>query len=96
MKFSYSLYEKYNQDGLEIIGISIDKIKKSEVLSFAKELKVNYPVVMETKESTKAFGELDLVPTSFLINSEGKVVKTFVGIYQKKVFEKEIYKLLDN
>lgn len=94
MKKVNELYDNYHSDGLEVVGVSTDRIKNSEITSFTKDLKINYPITLQNSESKTIFGNLELLPTSFLIDTEGRVVKIFTGTTSKSTLEKEIYKLL--
>jgi peroxiredoxin len=94
MKKVNELYDKYNSDGLEVVGVSTDRIKNAEIISFTQKLKINYPIALQNRESRTIFGNLELLPTSFLIDTEGKVVKIFKGTTSKSTLEREIYKLL--
>lgn len=90
------LYDKYNENGFEIIGVSVDTSGSDSVKSFVKSEKINYPVVMADKELAEKFDEIVAIPTSFLINQKGEIVKKYSGLYMKSTFENDIKKLLEN
>ena len=90
-----SLKNKYKKDGLEIIGISLDQENTIEnVIPFIKEYKINYPVVYGDMDIIQNYGGIQSIPTSFIINKEGRIVKSYIGLTDKSVYEKEINKLL--
>jgi cytochrome c biogenesis protein CcmG/thiol:disulfide interchange protein DsbE len=88
------LYKTYNKDGLEIIGVSVDQGGAESVLAFMKEKEINYPVSMNSQEIQKTFGEIMAVPTTFVLNQEGKIENKYTGFYIKSSFENTVRKLL--
>lgn len=88
------LYQTYNKDGLEIIGVSVDQSGVNSVLAFMKEKSIPYPVSMNNQEIQKTFGEIIAVPTTFVLNQEGKIEKKYTGFYIKSSFENTVRKLL--
>lgn len=82
--------------GVKIIGISTDKGTNviSEVSDFLKENNVTYPNIVDNGELASAFGNIRGLPTTFLINKEGKIVDRFLGIRTKEFFIEKINQLL--
>lgn len=89
-----SLYDKYKEQGLEIIGISTDRDGKAVVQSFVEKSNVNYPIVMFDMNVISAYGGITGIPTTFIVNPEGNIVNKFVGYPGEEAFEKEIQKWL--
>ncbi len=87
--FMKELYEKYEPQGLRILGLSIDK-DPSAVVSFVKEKGVPYPVAIDGDTDLKY--DSKTVPAAFLIDAAGFVV--WNGYPQKGVIEKHIDKTL--
>ena len=92
----YDLHDKYKEQGLEIIGISTDRDGKAVVQSFVEKSNVNYPIVMFNMDVISAYGGITGIPTTFIVNPEGKIVNKFVGYPGEEAFEKEIQKWLPN
>lgn len=88
------LQEKYKDQGLVIVGVSLDEQGPSVVKSFNKEFQVNYTSLMGTEEVVRAFGGVQGIPTSFLIDREGRIVSRHVGYVSKEKLEAEIKPLL--
>jgi cytochrome c biogenesis protein CcmG/thiol:disulfide interchange protein DsbE len=82
------------KDRLQIIGISMDDGPPEEVRAFAKQIGINYPVVMWSREIIREYGGVPALPTSFIINPEGRVVQKHVGLYSEDVYEIEVRALL--
>ena len=76
------LYEKYHDDGFEILGISISD-KKKELVEFTKVYDVKYPLLYGTFKEidsiTRSYGGIPAIPWSFLIGVEGDIIKTYPG-----------------
>lgn len=87
------LYDKYKSRGFVVIGVSIDD-SASDVKKFAKQIKMNYPIVMGTgrDDLVQAFGELPL-PTSFIIGRDGTICRKHDGLTPKEQYEREIASL---
>src|SRR5688572_29085032 len=72
------LQDKYGKDGLVIIGVSLDQGGPKVVKKFAKEQAVNYTLVMGSTDDIDALtgtsgGDI-VIPTTFLIGRDGKLV----------------------
>lgn len=90
-----SLKNKFKKDGLEIIGISLDQENTiRNVVPFIKEYKINYPVVYGDMDIIQNYDGIQSIPTTFIINKEGRIVKTYIGLTDRSVYEIEINKLL--
>ncbi len=90
-----SLYEQYQSQGVEIIGVSLDQGGVEGVQQFAEKMKINYPVVMGTPELVESFGGVKAIPTAFVVNPKGEIVKKYIGYQPKVVFETDIQELLN-
>ncbi len=88
------LYKKYNKDGLVIVGISLDEQGPSVVKPFMQKYQINYPIVMGDSKTTELFGKIESIPTTFIIDREGRITSKHVGLVAKAKFESEIKKLL--
>jgi thiol-disulfide isomerase/thioredoxin len=84
-----ALQEKY-KDQLLILGVSVDEGPPEEVRKFVAEQRINYPVVMATPELNKVFPRPDAVPTTFVLDREGRVVQRHVGLVSSVVAESEV------
>jgi peroxiredoxin len=90
-----SLKKQYKDKGFEIIGISLDQENTiANVIPFIKDYKINYPIVYGDMDIIQNYGGIQSIPTSFIINKEGKIIKSYIGLTEKSVYEKEINKLL--
>jgi thiol-disulfide isomerase/thioredoxin len=72
------LQEQY-KDQLVIIGVSSDEGPTDVVARFAADYKVNYPIVMETPELTKAFPGIFALPTTFVVGPDSRLMQKHLG-----------------
>jgi len=87
------LQNKY-KDSLQIIGLAVDVDDPAEVRSFAESSGINYPVAVAPVEVRVLYGGITALPTSFLIDPEGRVVQKHVGLSNPILYEMEIRALL--
>ncbi len=80
--------------GFSVIGFSLDQGGPAKVSKFTKERGVNYPVLMGDLKTTRDFGGVYGIPTAFLVNKKGHVVKKYMGFVEHEVLEKDIKSLL--
>jgi thiol-disulfide isomerase/thioredoxin len=82
------LQEKY-RDKLVVLGISEDEISPAEVKTFVTEQKMNYPIVMSTPELRTIFKGVSALPTTFVIDGDGRVQQRHVGMLNPETTELE-------
>jgi thiol-disulfide isomerase/thioredoxin len=82
------------KDQLQIVGVAMDDSSRAEVAEFANRFRVNYPIVMASRELVDEYGGVPALPTSFIIGPDGRVVQKHVGLYPMEVYETEIRALL--
>jgi len=88
------LQEKY-KDNLEIIALATEEDDASEVQQFVKQSGINYRVGMATDAIAAKFGGIPALPTSFVIDPQGRVVQKHVGLNDPTVYELEVRALLN-
>lgn len=79
---------------LEIIGVSEDDDGPDGVIKFVLAKNMDYPIVMATRDIVRSYGGVPALPTTFLINTEGRVVTKHSGLYPKDAYDQEIRALL--
>lgn len=79
--------QERHRDRLQIIGVSVDEAPPQAVERFAKAHNVNYPVVMATEEINRAFPGVYALPTTFVIDPQGRVVQKHIGVVSVAVYE---------
>ncbi len=87
------LQNKYGEQGLQIIGVSMDD-GPEPVRDFYQHFKMNYPVVMGNAKTGELYGGVLGLPIAFVIGRNGQIVDKYIGATDISVFEKEIVTLL--
>jgi thiol-disulfide isomerase/thioredoxin len=87
------LQKKY-ADKLQIIGLDVDDDDTSEVKKFVEANGINYPIGMATNEIRIQYGGVAALPTSFVLDSEGRVVQKHEGLRNPLLYEYEIRSLI--
>jgi thiol-disulfide isomerase/thioredoxin len=80
------LQDKY-RDQLVVIGVSEDEDGVEKVQAFAREHKVNYPVVMATPELRTIFPNVEALPTTFVLDRDGRLAQRTVGLLNARATE---------
>ena len=89
-----SLQKQYAAQGVVVIGISMDEGGAARVASFAKKYGINYPVVMGDEKTFEAYGGIQVLPTTFIIDRKGNIVDGLQGGADRVGFEAAIKPVL--
>lgn len=87
-----TLQNRY-KDRLQIIGLNVDD-EEADIQKYVEETGINYPVAMTSNDVRIQFGGIPALPTSFVLDTEGRVVQKHVGLWNPAVYETEIRALL--
>lgn len=85
---------KYKDRGFTVVAVSLDEEGWDVVRPYAEEMQFNFPVVVGNDQVAAGFGEFDALPTTFIINKEGEIVSTHMGLIDRAAYEEEIESLL--
>ncbi len=86
----------YKQDGLAIIGVSMDDDGWSVVKPFSQHAGINYRVVLGNDTVAQDFGGVDSLPTTFIIDRDGRIAATHVGLVNKSTYENDLKRVLQS
>jgi len=81
--------------GFAVIGVSMDDEGWGVVKPFLERLKVNYRILIGNDQTAQLYGGIDALPTTFLIDREGRIAAVHVGLVDRKEFENGIEQLLE-
>ena len=85
-------YNKYKAQGLEFVAVAMKYDPPNYVLNFAETRQLPFKVALDvTGDAAKAYGDVTLTPTTFVIDKQGKIIKRYVG---EPEFE-SLHKLLE-
>lgn len=88
------MQNEYGNQGLQVIGVAMDDSGKDEISKFAKDMGVNYPVLLGKEAVGDAYGGVPALPESFFIGRDGKIVDRIIGLKGKAEIEDAIKKAL--
>lgn len=89
------LQKKYADKGLVIVGVSLDQQGPPVVKAFMKNQGVDYTIVMGDDDITQAFGGVEAIPTTFLIDRDGNIRHRKVGAMETDEYERYIESVLN-
>jgi thiol-disulfide isomerase/thioredoxin len=89
-----SIQNEYKDD-VVVIGISLDQPStQRNIKPFIEHFDINYPIVLGTLDVVVAYGNIQAIPTSFIIDKKRNIVKKHVGLVPKETIVKDINFLL--
>jgi peroxiredoxin len=90
-----STYNKYKSQGYDTLAVAMSYDPPSYVVNYAESRKLPFKVAIDnTGAVAKAWGDVQLTPTTFLVNKRGEIVKKYVGEPDFVALHKLIEKLL--
>ena len=89
------LQNQYGSQGLQVVGIAMDDSGKDDIAKFAKDMGMNYPVLLGQEAVGDAYGGVPALPETFFIGRDGKIVDKIIGLKGKGEIEDSIKKALD-
>ena len=90
-----SIQNEYKNE-LVVIGISLDQpATQDQLVPFIESYGINYPVVLGNIEVSTAYGNIQAIPTSFIIDQEGNIINKYIGLVPKSTLVEEINSLLN-
>ena len=87
-------WQRTYRNRLQVVGITYPPTDLTKVSAFVQHIKVNYPIVLGTKETKALFDESETLPITVVIDREQKIIETIAGILLPEEFEEKIKPLL--
>jgi cytochrome c biogenesis protein CcmG/thiol:disulfide interchange protein DsbE len=93
----FTEFERKHKDrGFAVVGISMDEEGWDAVKPFISEYRINYRVLMGNNEVAQLYDGVEALPTTFLIDREGKIAAIHEGLVSKSRYERDLNQLLDS
>lgn len=73
-------YQKYHAQGFNTMAVAMSYDPPAYVVNFAQTRKLPFQVAIDNTGSVaKAWGDVQLTPTTYLVNKQGQIVKRYIG-----------------
>lgn len=83
----------YKPKGVEVVGVVMDDDRDAPVQQFIHEFQIGYPI-LRPPEDSQLFNAISSLPTTLLIDRNGRVAKTYQGAASESQFRRDIDTLL--
>jgi len=87
------LQAKY-RDRLIVVGVLDDGAELPAIRAFADRMRINYPIVRTSWDLEAVFSEARALPTTYVVDRQGRVVAVHAGLFDPAVLEREVLELL--
>jgi len=95
MPWFVQLQKQYGPQGLAIVGVSLDDDATPEqIAKFARQLNVNYTILLGKDDTAKLYGGVDALPTTFYIDRNGTLVDATMGLPERDELEDHVKRTL--
>jgi peroxiredoxin len=88
--------KKYKDQGFAVLGVSMDDDGWKSVRPYIASHKINYRVMIGSEVVSAQFGEIESLPTSFVLDRAGRIASNHIGLVDKVDYQNEIVKLLED
>ncbi len=89
-----SVYQDYKSKGLEIVGVSLDEGGWSDVTPYVQRSKITYPIILGDRRVARTWGGIQAIPSTFIIDKQGNIAESHVGMMSKAQLLNKIKPLL--
>lgn len=89
------VWEEYRSEGLVIVGLSVDRGDRSQVVRWVRERQITYPIAFAPGAVVRAYGGANVLPTSILIDRRGRIVHRVEGFYAEPTLRAAVRRLLE-
>jgi peroxiredoxin len=90
-----ALYQQFHSRGLEVIAIAMNYDPPNRVVEFVQQRAIPYDIVLDLRGNyAQAFDTVEVTPTTFLIDSQGKIIWQKLGLIDREVLQRKVYSLL--
>jgi peroxiredoxin len=86
---------RYKDRGFAVVGVAMDDEGWEVVRPYITNKKVNYRMLMGTEMVAQLYGGIESLPTSFVLDRDGKIASVHIGLVSKSEYQSDIEKLLE-
>jgi cytochrome c biogenesis protein CcmG/thiol:disulfide interchange protein DsbE len=84
---------QHKGQGFAVVGVSMDEDGWQAVKPFISETGINYRILLGDDKIAELYGGIDSLPTSFVIDREGRIAAVHVGLVSKSRYENDLQQL---
>lgn len=88
--------KEYENQGLQIIGITYPPTNRTKVRRFVRQNEINYPILFGSKKTKEIFTSADTMPFSVVIDRDGQIKNRIEGIIFAEEFDEMVKPLLES
>jgi peroxiredoxin len=92
MPYMNNLYKEYKNQGVEIIAVNVGESKLA-VEKFAEKYQLDFPIVIDKDNQVLEAYDISPIPTTFLINKDGKIVEIITGTMTEQDIKNKLEKI---
>jgi peroxiredoxin len=96
MPWFVELQRQFGPQGFQIVGVAMDDASTDDIAKFAKDMGVNYPILLGKESVGLSYGGVNVLPTTFFLDRSGKVIAREFGLQSRSVFVDHIKEALGN
>jgi peroxiredoxin len=86
---------QFKDQGFAVVGVSMDEDGWNVIKPYVQKMQMNYRILLGNDDVSTAYGGLDSLPTTLLIDRQGKIASVHVGVSMgKEEFKNAIAQLL--
>ncbi|MBI4876721.1 MAG: TlpA family protein disulfide reductase [Acidobacteria bacterium] len=86
--------QKHKDQGFAVLGVAMDDEGWNAVKPYLERQRINYRVVMGTPEIAELYGGVESLPTTFMIDRDGRIARVHIGLVGRREYQDDIDQLL--
>lgn len=75
-----ALHDDLHEQGLTVVGVSLDDAGPDAVRAFVDEMGITYPIALAADDVDQVYGGVYALPTTYLIDADGRIARRILGI----------------
>jgi peroxiredoxin len=88
--------QQYKDRGFAVLGVAMDDDGWEVVKPYIEQMRLNYRVLLGDATVSQAYGGVESLPTTFVIDREGRVAAVHIGLIGKDAYQNDIVALLES
>ena len=94
MPWFVELQKRYGPEGLQLVGVAMDDASPKDIAEFARQMGVNYPILVGKEAVGQEYGGIPFMPETFYIDRSGKIIENAFGLKSKGEIEDNMKKII--